>query len=261
MRVPVLAGKKIFAAILGFSLLAGAAAAASQSVSTARTQANVMVEITFTASQDYRDAFHEVTLDAVFETPQGRTLKVPAFWAGGRTWKVRYASPAVGTHRWRSVCSVPADQGLHGLTGTVTVGELPWGEPPLSPRSRARCRRPAAFRASGRHAVFLAGRYVVDGPLPAAPLAGGVPATGRRPEGQRIQRGPDRGRAVPRHAGLRPPRGQRGGLPLGKELRPHSARVLRPGRPAASSTWSIRDSCPASSAPGDTIFPGWARSG
>jgi len=111
----------MFTAILGISILAGTAASANPSANVARTQANVMVEFTFTANRDYRDAFHEVTLDALFETPQGRTLKVPAFWAGGRTWKVRYASLAVGMHRWRSVCSVPADQGLHGLTGTVSV--------------------------------------------------------------------------------------------------------------------------------------------
>ena len=121
---------RLLAPILGISALLGTAASASRSPVAARTEANVMVEIAFTASQDYRDAFHEVTLDALFETPQGRTLKVPAFWAGGRTWKVRYASPAVGAHRWRSVCSVPADRGLHGLTGTVTV-ETYRGENPL----------------------------------------------------------------------------------------------------------------------------------
>jgi alpha-L-fucosidase len=97
---------------------------------TVATRANMMVEIAFTATQDYHDAFHDVVLDVLFETPQGRTLKVPAFWAGGRVWKVRYASPAVGTHRWRSVCCVPADRGLHGLTGTVTV-EAYHGENPL----------------------------------------------------------------------------------------------------------------------------------
>ncbi len=117
----LLTGKTCFTFILGISALAGTAAAATPSPDAVRTQANVMVEITFTASQDYRDPFHEVTLDALFESPQGRTLKVPAFWDGGRLWKIRYASPAVGTHRWRSVCSVPADRGLHGVKGTVIV--------------------------------------------------------------------------------------------------------------------------------------------
>jgi hypothetical protein len=129
MRESLSPATTLFTAILGISLLACTAASASQSPIAARTQANVMVEITFTASQDYRDAFHEVALDTLFETPQGRTLKVPAFWAGGRTWKVRYVSPVVGTHQWRSVCSVPADRGLHGLSGTVTVEAYRGGNP------------------------------------------------------------------------------------------------------------------------------------
>jgi hypothetical protein len=89
-----------------------------------------MVEITFTADRDYPDAFHEVTLDALFETSKGHALTVPAFWAGGRTWKVRYASPEAGTHHWRSVCSFRADRGLHGRTGTVTI-EAYRGDNPL----------------------------------------------------------------------------------------------------------------------------------
>ena len=114
-------GNTWFTAILSVVALTGAVARAGESPEAVRTEANVMVEIRFTANHDYRDAFHDVTLDALFETPQGRTLKVPGFWDGGRVWKVRYASPEVGVHRWRSVCSVPADRGLHAVTGTVTV--------------------------------------------------------------------------------------------------------------------------------------------
>jgi hypothetical protein len=98
-----------------------AAASASQSPGAVRVQANVMVELAFSATGDYRDPFREVSLEVGFEAPQGRALKVPAFWAGGRVWKARYASGELGVHRWRSVCSVPADRGLHGLSGSVTV--------------------------------------------------------------------------------------------------------------------------------------------
>ncbi len=71
-----------------------------------------MVEIAFTATPDYRNPFPDVTVDALLETPQGRTLNVRAFWAGGRTWKVRDASPVAGTQHWRNVCfhgSLPAE--------------------------------------------------------------------------------------------------------------------------------------------------------
>jgi hypothetical protein len=89
-----------------------------------------MVEVTFTASRDYPDPFHDVTLNVLFDTPQGSTLKVPAFWAGGRVWKVRYASSVLGNHAWESACSVASDAGLNGVTGTVSV-EPYHGENPL----------------------------------------------------------------------------------------------------------------------------------
>ena len=233
MREAVSTGKTLLAAILGISALVGTAASASQSPVAARTQANVMVEVAFTASQDYRDAFHEVTLDAALRGPAGPHAQSPRLL--GRRTHVEGPLRIAGGRRAPLAKRLLRAGGsrLAWTDGNRDRGDLPRGEPALSPRPLARRRRPAAFRASGRHAVFLAGRHLVDGAQPAAPLAGGVSATGRRPEGQRLQRGPDRRRAVPRHAGLRPARGQRGGLPLGKGLRWHPARVLRQGRPAA----------------------------
>jgi hypothetical protein len=86
-----------------------------------RTQANVPVEISLTAAQAYGDPFNEVTLDVLFTDPAGVTRTVPAFWAGGNVWKVRYASPLPGLYRYRSVCSATADTGLHGVMGAVRV--------------------------------------------------------------------------------------------------------------------------------------------
>ena len=88
----------------------------------ARTQANVMTELSFTSSRTYADPFNEVTLDVIFTEPGGRHLRVPAFWAGKNAWKVRYASPVVGTHSFRTDFADAADAGLHGVTGTVEIG-------------------------------------------------------------------------------------------------------------------------------------------
>jgi len=85
------------------------------------SHANVMVERTFTASRDYIDPFNEVSLDVNFIEPGGRKLRVPAFWAGGNVWKVRYASAVPGTHHFQSVCSVPTDTGLHNVEGRLEV--------------------------------------------------------------------------------------------------------------------------------------------
>ncbi len=86
-----------------------------------KTAANVMTELTFTAKQNYADPFNEVTLDVVFHDPQGHELRVPAFWAGTNIWKVRYASPVVGKHSFRSECNAKTDTGLHGVSGRVEV--------------------------------------------------------------------------------------------------------------------------------------------
>ncbi len=86
-----------------------------------RTPANVPHELTFTAQGRYADPFNAVVLDVVFTDPAGATFRVPAFWAGGRTWKVRYASPVTGAHTYRTECTPANDAGLHGLTGTLTV--------------------------------------------------------------------------------------------------------------------------------------------
>ena len=107
--------------LLGLLLWAGLILVAPAKDTLLKTEANVMVELTFTATRTYADPFNEITLDASFRDPQGRELRVPAFWAGANVWKVRYASPVAGTHRFRSECSEPRDQGLHGVTGRVEV--------------------------------------------------------------------------------------------------------------------------------------------
>ena len=86
-----------------------------------KTQANAMVELTFTATRNYVDPFNEVTLDAVFRDPKGGELRVPAFWAGANVWKVRYASPVRGTHRFHTECSETRDVGLNDVKGKVEV--------------------------------------------------------------------------------------------------------------------------------------------
>ncbi|HVM46475.1 MAG TPA: DUF4038 domain-containing protein [Candidatus Acidoferrum sp.] len=86
-----------------------------------RTEANVPIELTFTASRTYADPFNDIALDVTFIDPRGRELRAPAFWAGGQTWKARYASPVPGTHTFRSEASDTRDTGLHGITGKVEI--------------------------------------------------------------------------------------------------------------------------------------------
>jgi Protein of unknown function (DUF4038)/Domain of unknown function (DUF5060) len=109
--------KPVLAVLLGIGL----ALAAKAAEPVLRTEANVMIELPFTASRVHGDPFNEVTLDVIFTDPKGHEFRVPAFWAGTNLWKVRYASPVVGTHRFRSQCSDVGDAGLQGVTGKVEV--------------------------------------------------------------------------------------------------------------------------------------------
>ncbi|MFM7261743.1 MAG: DUF5060 domain-containing protein, partial [bacterium] len=85
------------------------------------TTANQVIEIAFAAKAPHADAFATIELDVVFDAPDGQVLRVPAFWAGGDTWKVRYASPAVGVHRYRTESTATNDAGLHAVKGSVVV--------------------------------------------------------------------------------------------------------------------------------------------
>lgn len=79
------------------------------------------VEITLTATGVYANPYADVDVWVEFTHHRGITLRRPAFWDGGATWKVRFASPeSSGTWHWRSMASVD-DAGLVGRSGTLHV--------------------------------------------------------------------------------------------------------------------------------------------
>ena len=110
----------LFLLILGATMLSTAHGQTAPTASH-RTEANVPVEIVFTAQRTHAKPFDDVTLDVLFTDPAGTTRRVPAFWAGGTAWKVRYASPLAGIHRWYSVCNTTDDPGLNGIEGRVDI--------------------------------------------------------------------------------------------------------------------------------------------
>jgi len=80
-----------------------------------------MTEWAFTSSKVYKDPFNEVSLDVLFTDNDGKEYRVPAFWAGEQTWRVRYSSPKVGIHKWCSICSDTENTGLHQQEGVLEV--------------------------------------------------------------------------------------------------------------------------------------------
>ncbi|MHC1764001.1 MAG: DUF4038 domain-containing protein [Verrucomicrobiia bacterium] len=95
-----------------------------------KTEANVVAEISFKAAHAHPRPFTDVVLDVVFTDPSDAQKTVPAFWAGGKQWKVRYSSRLVGIHRYRTQCSDTSDAGLHAVEGRVEITPYT-GENPL----------------------------------------------------------------------------------------------------------------------------------
>jgi len=80
-----------------------------------------LIEVEFFSGKAYQDPFLEVILDVTFTEPGGRQLTVPAFWAGGDRWLVRYASASLGVHRYTTHCNDADNSGLHHIQGSITV--------------------------------------------------------------------------------------------------------------------------------------------
>ncbi|MFN2202994.1 MAG: DUF4038 domain-containing protein [Caldilineaceae bacterium] len=77
------------------------------------------VEFSLTASSDCANPYTDVEVWVDFTHDSGEVLRRPAFWDGGRTWKVRFASiVAEGAWTWQSFSS-NKDAGLNGQTGTI----------------------------------------------------------------------------------------------------------------------------------------------
>ena len=56
----------------------------------------------------------------VFTDPEGKEHRMPAFWAGEQTWKVRFAAGSVGKYSFRTISSDAA------IPISTIVGERSW---------------------------------------------------------------------------------------------------------------------------------------
>ena len=163
---------------------------------------NEISEWGFHSQHSYTDPFNEITVDLLVSGPAGQAWRVPAYWAGGSEWRVRFAPPQPGTYTFQTECSDPSNADLHQQQGRLEVKALPGHKSPAQRRPAARRGQPAHAGARRRHALLLAGRYLVDGAVQPLELAGGFPNPGSGPQRQGVLGGADRRRAVPGYAGI-----------------------------------------------------------
>ena len=77
-------------------------------------------EASFTSARKYENPFVDVEVDVVFQQGE-QHWKVPAFWAGGDKWTVRFAPPFQGDYTFHVTCSDPTNKGLNGNEQSLRV--------------------------------------------------------------------------------------------------------------------------------------------
>lgn len=90
---------------------------------------NQLMEWAYTSDKAYQDPFNEIELDVIITGPTGGQQVVPAFWAGNRTWRVRYAGSLPGEYRYRTRCSDVGNPDLHDREGTLTLAPYSGANP------------------------------------------------------------------------------------------------------------------------------------
>lgn len=78
-------------------------------------------EWSYSSGKAYADPFNDLELDVIFTDPQGHEHRMPAFWAGGQTWRIRYSPGVAGRYTYRTVSSDSSNSDLHGQRGILEV--------------------------------------------------------------------------------------------------------------------------------------------
>lgn len=102
--------------VMGIVFVSSAWVNAAQQV-----EVNRVFQIELVSQKTYDNPYRDLNLDAIVLGPDGRQLRIPAFWAGGNRWCFRYASSKSGEATWRTECSDTDNKQLHGVEGKMTV--------------------------------------------------------------------------------------------------------------------------------------------
>ncbi len=78
-------------------------------------------EHSFESAVNYANPVQEASLTAVFTAPSGSKSRIPGFWDGGKTWRIRFAPNQAGTWKFETTSSDASNKGLHQQSGQFTV--------------------------------------------------------------------------------------------------------------------------------------------
>jgi hypothetical protein len=112
--------RRSFVKTLAISSLASSSAMRSLGEDRVATS-GTPTEWSYQSGKQYSDPFNQVEVDAIITLPSGQEERVPGFWAGGSTWRVRYAPPSPGAYLIRSACNDKGNHDLHDQKMTMQV--------------------------------------------------------------------------------------------------------------------------------------------
>jgi len=104
------------AMVLGWFAPPGVTLAADKTLATYQR-----FEQSFDSAVSYTNPAQEAALIATFTSPSGETFKVPGFWDGGKTWRIRFAPSTPGKWKFETTCSDGKNKGLHQQKGEFTA--------------------------------------------------------------------------------------------------------------------------------------------
>jgi len=110
-------------------------------------------EVAFTNAKAYADPYRDVSLDATFTRPDGRTVRFWGFYDGGQVWRLRFRPDLPGTWRYEAVFSDGTAAGSGRFT--CAKGNLP-GPIAVHPAN------PVWFGRRDGDAVLIRGFHVGD---------------------------------------------------------------------------------------------------
>jgi hypothetical protein len=83
----------------------------------------------YTSGQAYADPFNPLERDVILPHESGHSGTAPAFWAGGQSWRVRFAPPLPGIYQVTTACSDQANLDLHQRSGALQVSPYKGSHP------------------------------------------------------------------------------------------------------------------------------------
>ncbi|WP_194777535.1 DUF5060 domain-containing protein [Pararhodonellum marinum] len=122
--------KMIKASVLFFTICLSAFHLTNAQPISLSTAQNQVIEWAYQSDKIYKEPFRDVSLHAIIKDPDGKQIRLSAFWAGENEWRFRFAASQKGDYTFITECNDRKNVELHGKKGKISVVDYK-GDNPL----------------------------------------------------------------------------------------------------------------------------------